>query len=343
MIPILTTLVIATAFSSATPTGQPTSTELSLPRVFQRSIWDSDALDFLLPEDGSPAIHERDNGDIASGLDGWQSRMTRSSGLLQWTFGNNLNQYNISMDTCLKKSSVIGVWQSQDGTTNNDATIGDIMADLGFGTGSVVPYERYSARILQNAMSAVSEAQTLMDTILCTSPTATQLENQAQLRHLLFESQGKLTAVVMGAAYAVVVYYFYNIIALYVTNPAVKLLITGTGNLGIIVGLGIIGFFGATGDLAPIEASFVGSVFVARMRQMILQATQAGRVQGPCLPITQVTAAAVQGAANAAAPAVAGVVQAVANTTPPAGAGAADGAQLARSGSCPVFRTPVRR
>lgn len=354
MLPVLTSLVIATTFSSASPTKQLGSTELSLPPSFRLSIWDTDTLD-LLPDtsNGSDTstLTSRDNGDIAAGLGRWNSRLFRSYGLYQWTFGSPLQQYNISMDTCLKKSSVVGVWEFADGTTKNDATVKDIMIDLGFGTGSTVPPQKYNARLSRNALLAVKETKAFSDTLLCDASATTalsttqltpgQLEDQASLRHLLFESEGRITAAVVAAGYATAVYMFYNVLALYVINPVGKIILQGTSNLGIVLGAGLIGLIGNNGDFVEIEAAIVGSVFVARLRQIILQATQAGRAAGPCLPVTQVTAAAIQAAADAGTSA-GSTGQGAATANPGAGAGSAVGTTLARTGSCPNFQHPVR-
>jgi hypothetical protein len=219
------------------------------------------------------------------------------------------------------------------------------MTDLGMGSGRSIPYDQYAARLLQNAQSMLTEIDTLLTTdVLCPNPTATELENHAQLRHLLAPvPAGMITAIVVAAAYGTTVWYSYNIIALFVTNPVGHMLLTGTGTMAILLGAGMITLLGTTGDFAPVEAALMGSVWVARMRQLLLQATRAGRTQEPCLPVAQVGAAAVQAAANAIAPAVAGTVQAVANANPPQGAGAANGVSLVRSGSCPNFPNPVKR
>ena len=331
MLSILTSFVISMAFSSAAPTEQSASTELSHTAILQ----------------------ERDNGDIAGGFAKWNSRVSQSYGYYHWIFGNAEQQYNISMDACLKNSDVIGVWDFEDGTTKNDATLGEIKTDLGFGT----PSTKYAHRALQNTQLAVKEAQAFSKSLMCTDPTAVQLENQAQLRHLLAYSKGAVTTAVAAASYGVIVYLFYGVIALVVHNPVAKLILDAVGLFGIVFGGGLIGILATGGDFANIEAAIIGSVFISRIRQMILRATQTGRAAGPCLPAGQVTGAAIQAAAEAGqaaaaanpgqaaagagqAAAAADPGQAVAAANPALGVGAAVGTVVGRIGSCPNFNTP---
>lgn len=316
MLSILTSFVIATGGgSSAAPNEQSASTELSDTTILQ----------------------ERDNGDIAGGFAKWNSRVTKSNGFYQWIFGNAEQQYNISIDACLKKSDVVGVWDFEDDTRKNDATLGDIETDLGFGT----PSTKYAHRALQNAQSGVKEAQAFSNSLVCSDPTAGQLEDQAQLRHLLAYSKGAVTAAVAAASYGVIVYLLYGALSLLIHNPVGKLILDAVGLFGIVFGTGLIGILAVGPDFANIEAAIIGSVFISRIRQMILRASQTGRAAGPCLPAGQVTGAAIQAAAEAGQ-AAADPGQAVAAANPALGVGSAVGIPVGRVGSCPNFNTPSR-
>ncbi len=120
MLPLIIILVVATAFCCAAPTEQLTPIEPSRRFEPQPAFDTSDEIDLLpIREDGgyealnhyspdySAAIQERDNGDIAPALSGAYSHIVRLGGLYQWTFGLPNNNFNISIDTCLKRSNVV--------------------------------------------------------------------------------------------------------------------------------------------------------------------------------------------------------------------------------------------
>lgn len=120
MLSLIIILAVATAFCCAAPTEQLTPIEPSRRSEPQPTFDTSDEIDLLpIREDGgyealnhyspdySAAIQERDNGDIAPALSGAYSRVVRLGGLYQWTFGYPNNNFNISIDTCLKRSNVV--------------------------------------------------------------------------------------------------------------------------------------------------------------------------------------------------------------------------------------------
>lgn len=253
-------------------------------------------------EQVSPAFRERDVTFK------WYSHAGTRDHLYRWIFGNATNHYNISMSTCLKRSSVAGVYQFMNGSSANDATVGDIYTDLGYGNPLDFSGNR-TAQLIINAEAAYQDISTfLLNSILCSGDPQIRddLRRQLLFRSDGFRSDGRITTVILQSVSGMVIYFAWNSIGLLFNNhPGIKLLLGGIATLQLVLVVGLLEILRQEGLIQPYEAAFVGSVYVAKARSLILQATRSGRTSGQaagaCLPATQMMQAGVQAGSGSAA------------------------------------------
>ena len=260
----------------------------------------------LLREDGateqdSRALRKR---DITIG---WYSHKFTQNYLYQWIFGNATNHFNISISTCVKGSSVAGVYQFVNGSSTTDATVGDIYRDLGYGTTFGTP-QTMIAQTLINAEAAYQDISNfLLNSILCSGDS--QLKDDIR-RQLLFSydgfrSDGQVTTLLLQSVGAMAVYFTWaGLDSLFKDPPGVKTLFGGIATFNLILMVGLLENLRQEGVRQPYQAPFVGSLFVAYARSLLLQATRSGRATnqaaGACLPASQMMEAAVQAGSGSA-------------------------------------------
>lgn len=252
-------------------------------------------------EQDLPALRERDVTFK------WYSHGGTGDHLYQWIFGNATNHYNISMTTCIKRSSVAGVYQFMNGSSITDATVGDIYTDLGYENPPGFSGNR-TAQAIINAEAAYQDISTfLLDSLLCSgdSQIRDDLRRQLLFRSDGFRSDGRITTVILQSVSGMVIYFAWNGIGLLFNNhPGVKLLLGGIATFQLVLVVGLLEILRQEGLIQPYEAAFVGSVFVARARSLILQATRSGRASGQaagaCLPATQMMQAGIQAGSGSA-------------------------------------------
>ena len=260
------------------------------------STQDSDKLITLPSREDSQALKER---AIRTSF-GWYSRFFNFKDSRQWIFGNATSQFNITVSRCITHVDVVGVYQFMNGTISTNATAGDIYTDLGYGT-ALANREKMLAHALINAQAAYDEISTfLLDSILCSdsSPVRDELRRQ-----LLFESEGRVTTVILQAATGTVIYFVWNGIGLAFDNAGVKMAFGGVATFSLLTVVGILQIFQQEGRIEPYESAFMASVWVARVRRLIRKMRQSGRANqaaGPCLPATQMAAAAAYAGSGAA-------------------------------------------
>lgn len=252
-------------------------------------------------EQDSPALRER---DITFK---WYSHGGTGDSLYQWIFGNATNHYNISMATCIKRSSVAGVYQFINGSSTTSATVGDIYTDLGYGNPLGFSGNR-TAQAIINAEAAYQDISTfLLNSILCSGDS--QIKDDLRRRLLFrsdgFRSDGRITTVMLQSVSGMVIYFAWNGIGLlFNDHPGFKMLLGGIATFQLILVVGLLEILKQEGLIQPYEAAFVGSVYVARARSLFLQATRSGRASGQaagaCLPATQMMQAAVQAGSGSA-------------------------------------------
>ena len=228
---------------------------------------------------------------------GWYSHRYNQNHLRQWLFGNATNSFNISMSTCIKRSDVVGVYQFKNGSSSTDATAGDIYTDLGYGAALVKP-EKMIAHALVNTQAAYDDISSfLLDSVLCTSGNSLVQDDRELRRQLLFTSEGRVLALILQSAGALVAYFVWNGIGLAFESPGVKMLFGGIATLNLIIVVGLVDIFRQENVIGHYEAAFMGTVFVAKIRSLIQKARRSGRANQAaeaCLPTTQMAAAVAQ-------------------------------------------------
>ena len=292
---------IITAVSSTGYDEQIDIADVSILQSTPRSIQISDQLaPLLLGEDDvneqdPQALRER---DITFG---WYSRKYNQNNIAQWIFGNATHQYNISISVCMKGSEVAGVYQFMDGSNSTEATFGEIHEDLGYGTSLSIP-EKTINQTLINAEAAYSEILIFLEEfIVCSGDSLLEYELRRQLLADDFVSNGRVATLILQTASTAVIYYFWNGIGLHVEQQGLKVLFGGLATINIVFVLGMLEILRQENLVQPYETAFMGSVFVARVRSLILKATQNGRtIGGACLPVTGLVDAAAQAGSGAA-------------------------------------------
>ena len=232
---------------------------------------------------------------------GWYSHEYKLNNLVQWTFGNGTQDLNISISTCVKKSQVVGVYQFMNGSNSTEATFGDIYSDLGYESTLNIP-ETMINHTLINAEAAYNEISTfLLDSILCVNSPTFRDELRRQLLADNFVSNGRIATLILQTASTAVIYYGWNGLGLYLQRDDLKFILGGIATCNIVFVLGLLEIFRQEDLIQPYEAAFVGSVFVAKARSLILRATQDERViGGACLPVTELAGAAAHAGSGAA-------------------------------------------
>ena len=235
------------------------------------------------------------------------SRYSHKNTRYQWIFRNEnaTTQYNISISTCIKMSEIAGVYQFVNGSTSTSATVGDIYTDLGYGSDLANP-DKMIAHTLVNAQAAYNDISTfLLDTILCNSNLPLRDELRRQLLSGAFRSDRRIMTLILQGVLSTGIYFFWNGIGLTFDHPGIKMVFGGIATLNLIIVVGVLEILPQEGVIQPYEMAFVGSVYVARARILILKATQIGRaggIAGPCLTTTELpTGAAHAGSGSAPA------------------------------------------
>ena len=265
------------------------------------SVQSSDQLATLLLGEGDvteqdpQALRERDP------TFGWYSRKYNQNNLAQWIFGNVIHQFNISISVCMEIGEVAGVYQFMNGSNSTEATFGDIHSDLGYGDTLSIPATVINQTLI-NAEAAYDDISTfLLDFIICSGNSPLGDELRRQLLADDFISNSQVATLILQGASTAVIYYFCNGIGLHVQQQGMKVLLGGIGTVSIVLVLGILEIFRQENLIQPYEAAFMASVFVARVRGLILKATQNGRtIGGACLPVTGLADAAAQAGSGAA-------------------------------------------
>lgn len=231
-----------------------------------------------------PSLEER---DISFGQ---QSRVVNLDGLFQWTFGDATNHYNISIDKCIRLGDAVGVWDFEDGSRKYNASLGEIMADLGIGTDYGSP-ARSAARLLSNDILAHNEGRDyLEESVLCkgnsTSPT--------KRRDLLIRDNGDSAAGFKVAMLKKTVLGFVCGLAVQEVSNRFhadwyQLAAGAMGGAAVVLGLDIIAYRQIRGRYNDWE-SWIGGVWTAFLRGMVYLANGAPTVEGPCRQETELVA-----------------------------------------------------
>ena len=202
------------------------------------------------------------------------SHVYRSNHLVHWIFGNATNIFNISISTCVRPSDVVGVYQFENGSMKYDATMSDIMDDLGSGTDKDA-LAKLDARTLDNTLSARKEMQAfLIDDVLVSEKPP---NHPNQRRDIKFESNGRILALVMK-----------TVVGLVLGISAVELATSGHASYGQIsaaaitaagltVAISIIDLIAQDGGFSALEpdymqrsAAWVANVFMAMIRRLVM-------------------------------------------------------------------------
>lgn len=190
-------LLVATArFGSAVLTNKATIADLLFDSTTQsqEQAWDLQTKNTNIGDpERSHVLQERASTSVGS-----TSYTLVDDHLFQWIFGNATRSVNISVSTCVLLTDIAGPYQFNDGTMSYNATMLDILKDLGFGSSSDA-HARYANRTLSNAQSAYDEIQAfLIEDILVTDNTPSHAKPGIQGRALSdFRSEGRVLALVM--------------------------------------------------------------------------------------------------------------------------------------------------
>ena len=140
-------------------------------------------------------------------------------------------------------TDMAGVYQFENVTTQNDATVGDVVRDLQYGD-TPSSSKEYASRTLRNVLAVYDEAQTfLSDLILCGNEP---IDREELRRHLLASSisYGEVRFVISQS----VVVGFYTLVgtgvAMAFDHPLVKLGAAEWAALNIACGTGLLGLIG---------------------------------------------------------------------------------------------------
>lgn len=231
-----------------------------------------------------PSLEER---DISFGQ---QSRVVNLDGLFQWTFGDATNHYNISIDKCIRLGDAVGVWDFEDGSRKYNASLGEIMADLGIGKDYGSP-ARSAARLLSNDILAHNEGRDYLEgSVLCkgnsTSPT--------KRRDLLIRDNGDSAAGFKVAMLKKTVLGFVCGLAVQEISNRFhadwyQLTAGAMGGAAVVLGLDIIAYRQIRGRYNDWE-SWMGGAWTAFLRGMVYLANGAPTVEGPCRQETELVA-----------------------------------------------------
>ncbi|KAL6720056.1 hypothetical protein ACLMJK_001977 [Lecanora helva] len=200
------------------------------------------------------------------------SRVYNSGHLTQWIFGNTTYLNNISVPNCVKLGDRIGVYQFENDSMKYDATLGDIVTDLGIGTAKGTA-ARLAARTLTNALAAINEVQAfLKQDILKDSPS--NLRRQVQ-----FQSNGRILALVIKTSIGLVLGMTMAEVANNWNASGAKLT-AGAVTCGALVNMySIVDIVQQEGALARLEpgwmrdaAILVANIFMALLRRTVMLA-----------------------------------------------------------------------
>ena len=229
----------------------------------------------ILPEHAS-SIEER---DISFGP---FSHTYNLDGMFQWVFGDDKNNYNISIDTCIHLSDALGVWDFEDGSRKYNATWREIIDDLGIGK-SYENSARYQARLSANQVLAQNEGHEYLSTILCGNPGT----NPGTRRDLLVRQPG--TNSLAGFKFATLLKTTVGIVAGLAAQELSnqfhadgwQLAGGAVGGCIVVFGLDVIAYQQIRGRFNSPETA-IAAAWTAFVRFITMLARGAPLVAGPC-------------------------------------------------------------
>lgn len=272
---LLTLALIATASSFTLPDEKATITDPYTPPNSQSILQFLEEIGESPPTNQDPKLQDR---DITFGP---YSHIANLNGYIQWTFGDTTQQYNISIDSCTRLSDVAGIWDFEDGSRKNNATLGDIMSDLGVGTNYKSP-ERYAARLLANDLEADNEAHDYLDTILCQPNSSIPYTRRSLFAR---DDRDPVGGFKLALVKKTVVGLVCGILVSEVSNKweANNYQIAGGALAGtlIVAGSDIIAYRQMLGRYDDWQV-WIGGLWTALFRYIVALATGAPPVAGPC-------------------------------------------------------------
>ena len=111
--------------------------------------------------------------------------------VLRWIWEDDgRNIFNLTMDRCVPKDAIVGIYQFANGTSKNDATIYEISEDLlefGFSKRDGHRTQRFASQTLANAQLAVKDIEAFLDDHTVCDSTSDSGSDRTELRRLLVE------------------------------------------------------------------------------------------------------------------------------------------------------------
>ena len=199
--------------------------------------------------------------------------------LFQWIFGNATTSFNISVSTCLNLTDIAGPYQFDNGSAKDDATMMDIIDDLGPEVSSEAN-DRFARRTLSNAQSAYDEMEAfLINKILVKDDSLTHSSTHVRRQ---FQSNGRVLGTVIKTAFGVA----FGLTGVGIANghntTYSQLFAGALTSGGLVLVVSIIDIIREEGGLSTIEpqwmkktAVWTANALISCMRKMVRSAGEA--------------------------------------------------------------------